>query len=155
MRLTIIKEVRIGPYKFRAVPVYLYKDDYNVTSYPYTGGLLGNDLLRRFNMVFNYPNREIHLSPNTHFNEDFDYAYTGLGIYYVQGKIIVEDVIAGSPADKGNFKVNDEILAVNKNFSLNMMVYKTMLQKPYESIKVLIKRDGVLKELTLNTVSIR
>jgi hypothetical protein len=51
--------------------------------------------------------------------------------------------------------VNDEILAVNKNFSLNMMVYKTMLQKPYESIKVLIKRDGVLKELTLNTVSIR
>ena len=47
MRLTIIKEVKIGPYKFRSVPTYLYKDDYNVTSYPFTGGLLGNDLLRR------------------------------------------------------------------------------------------------------------
>lgn len=155
MRLTIIKEVKIGPYKFKTVPAYLYKDDYNVTAYPFTGGLLGNDLLRRFNMIINYPNREIHLLPNSHFNENFDYAYTGLGIYYVEGKITVEDVIAGSPADKAHFKVNDEIIAVNRNFSLNMQVYKNMLQKPFESIKILVRRNGLLKELTLNTVSIR
>lgn len=155
MRLTVIKEVKIGPYKFRAVPTYLYKDNYNVTSYPYTGGLLGNDLLRRFNMVFNYPNREIHLLPNSHFHEDFDYAYTGLGIYYVNGKIVVEDVIPGSPADKAHFKVNDEVLGVNNNFSLNIQVYKAILQKPFEEIKVLIKRDSVLKQLVIKTVSIR
>lgn len=155
MRLTLVKEVRIGPYRFRQVPTYLYKDDYNVTSYPFTGGLLGNDLLRRFNMVINYPNREIHLSPNTHFNESFDYAYTGLGIYLVNGKIIVEDVIKDSPADKAHFKINDEIIAVDKNFSANMQTYKYILQRPFESIKVLIKRDGALKELVINTISIR
>lgn len=155
MRLTLIKEVKVGPYRFRAVPTYLYKDDYNVTSYPFTGGLLGNDLLRRFNMIFNYPNHEIHLEPNTHFNEDFDYAYTGLGIYFVNGKIMVEDVIAGSPADKAHFKINDEIIAVNKNFSLNMQAYKYILQKPFEAVSVLIRRDGILKELTINTISIR
>jgi hypothetical protein len=155
MRLTVIKEVKVGPYRFRAVPTYLYKDDYNVTSYPFTGGLLGNDLLRRFNMVFNYPNREIHLTPNSHFTEDFDYAYTGLGIYYVNGKIMVEDVIAGSPADKAHFKLNDEVIAVNNNISLNMQVYKAILQKAYESIKVIVKRAGILKELTINTISIR
>ncbi len=155
MRLTLIKEVKIGPYKFHAVPTYLYKDDYNVTSYPFTGGLLGNDLLRRFNLVFNYPNHEIHLSPNSHFNESFDYAYTGLGIYFVNGKIMVEDVIKGSPADKAHFKVNDEVISVEKNFSLNMQLYKDILQKPFETIKVLVKRDGVLKELTINTLSIR
>jgi len=156
MRLTLIKELRIGPYKFRQVPTYLYKDDYNVTSYPFTGGLLGNDLLRRFNMIINYPNREIHLSPNTHFEENFDYAYTGLGIYLVNGKIMVEDVIADSPADKARFNVNDEVLAVDRNFSLNMQVYKAILQRPNESIKVLVRREnGELKELTINTVRIR
>ncbi len=155
MRLTLIKEVKVGPYRFRSVPTYLYKDDYNVTAYPFTGGLLGNDLLRRFNMVFNYPNHEIHLLPNSHFNEDFDYAYTGLGIYHVNGKIMVEDVIQGSPADKAHFKEGDEILAVNKNFTLNMQVYKAILQRPYEAIPILIRRDGILKELTINTISIR
>ena len=155
MQLTVIKEVKIGPYKFRAVPTYLYKDDYNVTSYPYTGGLLGNDLLRRFNMIFNYPNREIHLSPNSHFNDDFDYAYTGLGLYYVNDKIIVEDVIEGSPASKAGFKKNDQVVAVNKNFSMNIQVYKDLLQKPYEIIKVLVIRDNLIKELTIIPVSIR
>jgi hypothetical protein len=38
------------------------------------------------------------LLPNSHFNESFDYAYTRLGIYYENGKIIVEDVIKDSPA---------------------------------------------------------
>jgi len=155
MRLTVIKAVKIGPYKFKAVPTYLYKDDYNVTSYPFSGGLLGNDLLRRFNMIINYPNHEIHLQPNSHFNEEFDYAYTGLGFYYVTGKIIVEDIISQSPADKAGFKLGDEILAVKGNFSRNMQVYKNILQKPYEAIKVLIQRDGNLKELTINTISIR
>jgi len=156
MRLTIMKEVKIGPYKFHAVPVYLYKDDHNVTSYPFTGGLIGNDLLRRFNMVFNYPNREIHLLPNSHFNENFDYAYTGLGIYYVDGKIVVQDLIPDSPADKAHFKLNDEIIAVDRNFSRNMQLYKNLLQRPFETIKVLIRReDGLLKELTLKTQSIR
>jgi hypothetical protein len=155
MRLTVVKEVKIGPYRFRAVPTYLYKDDYNVTSYPFTGGLLGNDLLRRFNMVVNYPNREIHLSPNSHFNEDFDYAYTGLGMYFINGKIMVEDVIEDSPADKAHFKVNDEVIAVSNNLSLNLQLYKTMLQKPFEYIKVIVRRDGLLKELTIYTISIR
>lgn len=155
MRLTIVKEVKLGPYKFRSVPTYLYKDDYNVTSYPFTGGLLGNDILRRFNMIFNYPNREIHLLPNSHFNESFDYAYTGLGIYYIDGKIIVEDVIAGSPADKAKFEIDDEVIAVNRNFSLNMQVYKNILQRPYETIKVIVKRGSELKELTLKTISVR
>ncbi|HMI78724.1 MAG TPA: aspartyl protease family protein [Ferruginibacter sp.] len=155
MRLTVIREVRIGPYRFRAVPTYLYKDDHNITSYPFTGGLLGNDLLRRFNMIFNYPNREIHLLPNTHFAESFDYAYTGLGIYYVDGKIMVEDVIKGSPADKARIKVNDEIVAVDKNLSLNIQAYKNILQTPNASIKVIVRRDNVLKELTINTISIR
>lgn len=155
MRLTLIKEVKIGPYHFRQVPVYLYQDDYNVTSYPFTGGLLGNDLLRRFNMIINYPNREIHLSPNSHINENFDYAYTGLGMYYMDGKIIIEDVIAGSPADKGHFIKGDEIISVNKNFSNNLQAYKQILQRPFESIKIIVRRNGSLKELTINTISIR
>jgi hypothetical protein len=154
MRLTVVKEVKIGPYRFRRVPTYLYQDEYNVTSYPFVGGLLGNDLLRRFNLVINYPSHEIHLQPNSHYSEPFDYAYTGLGIYYVQGKIMVEDVIADSPADKAHFKLEDEIISVGGNLSRNIQVYKNMLQAPNDDIKVIVKRDGKLLLLSLRPASI-
>lgn len=149
MKLTVVKEVKIGPYRFRKVPTYIYKDEYNVTSYPFIGGLVGNDLLRRFNMIINYPKREIHLKPNSHFGEGFDYAYTGLGIYYVEGKIMVEDVIAGSPAEKAGFKPGDQIVSVNNIFSGNIIQYKTALQTLNESIKVIVVRNQKAQLLLL------
>lgn len=155
MRLTVIKEVKIGPYKFHQVPTYLYDDEFNVTSFPFTGGLIGNDLLRRFNMIINYPKREIHLQPNKHFKESFDYAYTGLGIYYDDGKITVEDVIEGSPGAKAKFMVGDEVFAVNNNFSHNINAYKNILQTAHEEIKVIVKRNGQLVVLNLYPVSIK
>ncbi|MEI8058947.1 MAG: aspartyl protease family protein [Ferruginibacter sp.] len=155
MRLTVIKEVKLGPYRFRQVPTYLFNDEFNVTSYPFTGGLLGNDLLRRFNMVFNYPKREIHLTPNNSFNDRFDYAYTGLGIYYTDKKIMIEDVIADSPADKAKFKAGDEIVVVGTNFSQNITAYKNLLQVPNQDIKVIVRRGENLITLLLSTTSIR
>ena len=155
MRITVIKEVKIGPYRFRQVPAYLYNDVYNVTAFPFTGGLIGNDLLRRFNLIINYPKREIHLLPNSHFNERFDYAYTGLGIYYENGKIIVGDVIEGSPGAKAKVMVGDEIFAVGKNFSHNIMAYKNILQTPDEDIKMIIKRGKDFILLNLHTATIK
>jgi hypothetical protein len=154
MRLTVIKELKLGPYHFRNVPTYLYKDDFNVTSYPFAGGLIGNELLRRFNMIFNYGQREIHLLPNSHFNDVFDYAYTGLGIYYIDGKIMVEDVIAGSPAEKAGFKTGDEIFSVGNNFSHNIQLYKNIMMVPNQRVKVIIMRDNKLKQLSIKTSSI-
>ena len=155
MRLTLIRELKIGPYRFHYVPTYLYTDHYNVTSYPFTGGLVGNDLMRRFNMVLNYPRREIHILPNSHFNESFDYAYTGLGLYFIDGRIIAEDVIKGSPADKAGIRMGDELISVGKNISYNIQAYKNILQTPNEEIKLIVKRNDRLIELTINTLSIR
>lgn len=155
MRLTVVKEVKIGPYRFHQVPTYLYNDEYNVTSFPFTGGLVGIDLLRRFNMVLNYPKREIHLVPNSHFNERFDYAYTGLGIYYENGKIIVGDVIEGSPAAKAKILPGDEIFSVGSNLSHNIQTYKNILQTPNEDIKIIVKRENAFIMLNLHTAMIR
>jgi hypothetical protein len=154
MRLTVIKELKLGPYRFRNVPTYLYKDDFNVTSYPFTGGLIGNELLRRFNMTFNYGQREIHLMPNSHFNDVFDYAYTGLGIYYIDEKIMVEDVIPGSPAAKAGFQTGDEIFGVSNNVTHNIQQYKNLLMVPNQRLKVIVMRDGKLMEFLLKTASI-
>ena len=154
MFVTIVKQVKFGPFKFRKVPTHIFKDEFNVTSYPVLGGLIGNDLFRRFNMVLNYSKKEIHLLPNSHYEEPFDYSYTGMGIYFINGDILVEDVLAGSPAEKAGLKIGDRILAVDKNFTNNIQVYKNMLQNPGSRLNLIVIRDGIPITISLKVKSI-
>ncbi len=104
MRLTTVKEIKIGSVSFPECSHLPFEDSYNITAYPYLAGLIGNDLLRRFNVTLNYAKKEIHLIPNSHYYSPFDYAYTGLSIYDVGGKILVEDIIRRFPAETAGFK---------------------------------------------------
>jgi hypothetical protein len=55
LRLTLLRSLRIGPYRFKKIPITIFDDNNNVTNYPHWAGLIGNDLLRRFNIILNYP----------------------------------------------------------------------------------------------------
>lgn len=154
MELTVIKEVRVGPYKFRNVPIFVFDDVYNVTSYPYMGGLLGNDILRRFNVILNYAKGDIYITPNTHFSDVFDYSYSGVELYLIGGRIILGDIAKGSPAEACGLKEGDEVIAVNKNFSQNLNQYKIALQVPNEKIKIIVRRDGVMRDFEFKVRSI-
>jgi Aspartyl protease/PDZ domain len=154
MELIVMKEVKIGPFKFRNVPVYLFDDENNVTSYPYMGGLIGNDILRRFNIIMNYAHSDIHLTPNSHYTDVFDYSYSGIELYLVDGLIVVGDVAKGSPAEAAGVKEGDEVIAVNKNFSQNLNQYKIALQAPNEKIKLILRRDNQMKEFEFKVKSI-
>ncbi len=142
MNLTVIKEVRIGPYKFKKVPTYIFNDEYNVTNYPSLGGLIGNDILRRFNVILNYPQQEIFLKPNNRYTDSFDYSYTGLGIYLIDGIIKVQDIMENSPAKKAGFQLDDIVVGVENNLSGNLQDYKLLLQSANARVKVLIVRNG-------------
>lgn len=154
MRLTVVKELRIGPYRFRKVPSFLYDDVNQILSYPVTGGVVGNDLLRRFNVTYNYPKREVYLRPNSHFNESFDYVYTGLGIYWVDGKVMVLDVIEGSPAEKAGIKPGDEIIGIDNLINQPIQVFKNALQVRNKRIRIIVFRNGALMEIKMKTGSI-
>jgi hypothetical protein len=155
MHVTVIREVKLGPYRFKSVPTYIFDDVYNVTSYPYLGGLIGNDILRRFNTILNYDKKDFYLIPNTHFNDPFDYSYSGIELYYVEGYIIVGDVAKGSAAELAGLKEHDIVLAVNNNFSQNLNQYKIALQAPNQKIKLIIRRETELKEIIFKVASIK
>ncbi len=155
MELTVMREVKLGPYRFRSVPVYIFDDENNVTSYPYMGGLIGNDILRRFNIILNYARSDIHITPNSHYGDSFDYSYSGVELYFLQGLIIVGDVAKGSPAEAAGIKEGDEVIAINNNFSQNLNQYKITLQAPNEKVKLILRRDNLMKEIEFKVRSIR
>jgi PDZ domain/Aspartyl protease len=154
MRLTTIRELKLGPFRFHKVPTYIFDDIYNVTSYPNLCGLIGNDILRRFNIVLNYDRRYICLTPNSHYRDLFDYSYSGLSIYWEDGMIRVGDVMAGSPAEKAGLKEHDILIAVNTNFTNNIQTYKNLLQSAGEKIRLIIRRKEQLMTIDMKVKSI-
>lgn len=155
MQLTISKQLKIGPYSFRNVPTYIFEDPNNVLSYPTLAGLIGNDILRRFNVFLNYPMREIYLQPNSHYGDVFDYSYSGLNIYFIDGKIVVGEVIENSPAEEAGFKPGDTIFGIGSNFSNNIQKYKEMIQSAGQKLSVIVIRDEKAMLLVLKVRSIK
>ena len=154
MAITTFPELKIDGYTFRKVPLYIFEDSTQVMKYPKTGGLIGNDLFRRFNITLNYPQQEIYLQPNSHFRDAFDYSYTGLCYYFIDGRIEVTDVIAHSPAEKAGFEPGDIIVAVDKNFSNDIQAYQELLKQTKTKIPVIISRNGRLIAKKLYVASI-
>jgi hypothetical protein len=154
MRLTTIRELKLGPYRFHRVPTYIFDDTYNVTSYPNTSGLIGNDILRRFNVILNYDRRFICLTPNSHYHDQFDYSYSGLNLYWEDGLIHAGDVMPGSPAEKAGLKEDDIVIAVGNNFTNNIQAYKSLLQNAGEKVQMIVRRNGQLMTLDIRIKSI-
>jgi predicted metalloprotease with PDZ domain len=111
--------------------------------------------LRRFNVILNYAKGDIYISPNTHFGDVFDYSYSGIELYLINGLIVIGDVAKGSPAEAAGLKEGDEVIAVNKNLLHNLNAYKIALQAPNEKIKIIIRRNGEMKEYEFKVRSIK
>jgi len=79
-------------------------------------GNLGANILQKFNVIFDYPQRSIYLKKNTHFYEPFEHDMSGMELYSGNpefARIFVSRVEPGSPADKAGIESDDEILSVN------------------------------------------
>jgi hypothetical protein len=154
MHMTVIKELRIGPYRFKNIPVFVFEDTYNLTSYPYLSGIIGNDILRRFNLILNYAKREFYLMPNSHYQESFDYAYSGIELYYIDGRIVIGDVATASPAEIAGLKEGDILVGINNLLGGNIQQFKTVLQVAGEKVRIIVTRDGKLMEFNIKIKSI-
>ncbi|HWK58824.1 MAG TPA: aspartyl protease family protein [Parapedobacter sp.] len=154
MEMTLVKDFRLGPYRFRNVPTMIFEDEFNVTSYPYLGGLIGNQILKRFNLIINYQRREIHLKPNSLYREPFEYSYSGMELYYVDGNIVVGSIIKASPAAIAGIEKGDIVIAVDNNANQNFTQYKKALTSAKKRVRLIIRRDEKLMEIEVKLMSL-
>jgi len=79
-------------------------------------GNLGANVLKKFNVVFDYTHQAMYLKKNAYFNEPFEHDMSGMELYadnQLFNRIFVSRVEPASPAEKAGIQANDEILSVN------------------------------------------
>jgi PDZ domain len=94
-------------------------------------GIMGNNILDRFDILFDFRNCNMYLKPNKNFNKP--YHFDRLGFSYVDrcktmGGWIVTGLYENSPAEKKGLRIDDKIVSVNDT-PVEKISYET--QKEY------------------------
>ncbi|NJN27621.1 MAG: PDZ domain-containing protein [Cyclobacteriaceae bacterium] len=125
------KRMSIGNYKFKK-PLITYPEESSVQISNYENdrnGSLGADVLKRFNVIFDYHDREMLLKPNSDFKDDFKYNLSGIDVTTPIPDLPlfkITKIRKGSPAWIAGLEEGDQILTINgletREFSLSNIV---------------------------------
>lgn len=142
--VTAIDGLTIGSFAFGEMPVSALQAGQKAGALQVTN-ILGNAILYRFNMVFNYIAREIYLQPNKYFHEPFEFPVSGIKLSMQENRLIIDFVADGSPAAAAGIKPGVELLSVNGRVVTDLDVPRQLLNNPGKKISIVIK-DGIGKK---------
>lgn len=113
-----LKNISLGKFTVNT-PICAFPDYKDVASKTYSiarNGSIGNVLMKKFNIIFDYQNNLMYLKPNINFKSPFEHDMSGLELFAGGEKldrIFVNRVEPNSPAEEIGIKKNDELLAIN------------------------------------------
>jgi hypothetical protein len=115
--ITRVNEVDVGKYKLKDVITSMPVDDKEKDAMePVRDGNLGIGILKRFDLIIDYPDSALYLKPAQRLDEPFEHDMTGME-YFKSGDdfdhVIVSRVEPGSPADQLGIEPGDDIVWIN------------------------------------------
>ena len=145
-----LQRFRLGDFEIEQTKVS-YPDSISLRYLTVMGdrnGSLGAEILRRFNVVFDYPNEKITLKKNTDFNDPFHYNMSGIQLEHNgmrMVKALSQDIDQGMTMAS---KHNSIYLPLEKNFKFELhpaiQIAEVRLHSPADQVG-LRKGDVLLK----------
>lgn len=122
-------------------------------------GNIGCDILRRFNVTFNYRDNYLLLKPyNTRLKEPFEHNMSGIE-FVAKGKNLkefyIDRVENNSPGYLAGFREGDQVVSINNsNYTDETLsnIYKTLQKKEGRVITLLVRRGN---EFILNSFALK
>lgn len=106
-RVAMAEFLTLGNYRLNQLPI-----SYEISGGESDGdsnGLLGNEVLSRFNLVFDYPNERLFLSPNQRFSVPLVADRSGLQVRPHRSGGIIKNIAQGSTGEASDIQVGDII----------------------------------------------
>lgn len=142
-----VNSLNFAEREFTQVPVILSQAENGVLSFSGIDGIIGNRILKRFNIIFDYPRSLIYLEPNANMSKTYSVNVSGFDIFFKDGKPVIKNVIDRSPATRAGLKNGDEIIAIEGVVTKDLTSQKIReyFVKEGERLKLVIKRSSKLK----------
>jgi hypothetical protein len=144
----MLANLNIGDYEFSTLPVTMAIAEAGASSWSGPMGILGNGVLKHFNVFIDLQQQMMSLEPNRLYHDQFEVNCSGLELVADDAfqRVIIDHVYAGSPAEEAGLEIGDEIVQINganvSDFQLPQI--RSMLNQDGEEIEILIDREGEL-----------
>jgi predicted aspartyl protease len=147
MRYGRLASFRFADQTFEDVPVALSSDNKGVLSMDFIDGIIGNKLLKRFNMVLDYSRERIYLEPGEAIDQEYSINLTGFNLSFQDGNPVIKNMVDRSPADKAGLRNGDQIISINSVLVENMSSeeIRNAFNREGETIAIVIKRNNKFK----------
>ena len=111
----MLANLTISNYKFVTLPASMAIAEAGALSWPGPMGILGNDVLKRFNVFIDLQQKRMSLEPNRLYHDQFEVNCSGLELVTDDTfqRVIIDHVYVGSPAEEAALEVGDEIVQIN------------------------------------------
>jgi predicted aspartyl protease len=148
---TRIRSFRLGDSDFSKIPVLLAQTKSGALSTSALSGIVGNEVLKRFNVVFDYSRQRIYLEPNHLFGAPFKVNCSGLEVRLTTDQgIVIDRVHPNSPASEVGLAAGDEIIEINDSDVKNYSIYeiRDLLSRPGEKVHLLVRRGKTNRKVS-------
>lgn len=147
-----INGVALGEFNEQNVITYFQKIDTSIYVYTETAthrnGVIGNGMLQRFQVFFDYHAKEVWLKPSKNYKTAYTYDRSGMNIIAAgisMNNYIIQNVVPKSPAWEADIRKGDRIVRIGRNpaflVSLSYILNK-LKGKPGKKVKLVVDRDG-------------
>ncbi len=126
---------------FQGFPVRMAEDEGGVSGSAEVDGIIGLELLKRFNLIFDYSKQQLYFEPNLLYDSSFLENFSGLVVRKVNGQLTVEQVIDGSPAKELGLQEGDIVLAVDDQDDLSKFEFYEYVHPLRKEVKIKILRE--------------
>lgn len=153
-----LQRLDVGNYQLTNIPIRLNRSRYQKRAFKDGIGHIGNEVLKRFNIAFDYSRGVSYWNPNSSFVEEFKAAYSGLVVKSDRKdpRVYVKHVFENSPAFHAGLAKDDEIVMINniKTEGRSSHEVNDLLNKTSRDIEIVIRRNNEVKKLSLHPRSL-
>jgi len=110
-----VSNLQLGRYQVKSL-LTSFPDADQVRSEVARNGNIGFELLKRFELIIDYPHNRLMLQPNSLFRDPFEHDMCGIELLAAgpnYRRYFILRVEPSSPADQAGLQANDEILSIN------------------------------------------
>jgi predicted aspartyl protease len=142
--------------RFDDIPVVLSSTTSGVLSFSDIDGIIGNRILQRFNLTFDYQRNMMYLEPGLNIRTGYQVNSSGFSIYFKKGQPFVKDVVDKSPARKAGLKEDDQIISLNGVLveKLARQEIRNLFFRPGTMVKMVVMRGNKLKYTEVELVEL-